>query len=761
MSSRTPRRRDALGALVVVVGVLFANASYLSGFTSANPLVTTSGLASVSKWGLFHGLSSSDPNVGYTTQALGHLAASLLLHGHLPYWNLYEGLGAPLLGEMQSAAFFPFAWLLVFANGVLLLHLSLELLAGIATFTLLRYMGLSRVASTVGGLAFAINGSFAWLANSAFNPVALLPVCILGVELCLRSATRRHIGGWVLLAVALGLSFDAGFPEVAFFDTLLAIVWALVRLAGTSKVNRFGFIRRLGTGAVCGVLLAAPAAVAFLDALRVSGTSTHSAGKYAHFSLHAGTRPLLLDPYAYGVAWLYKLPGSATLHIGSIGGFLSIAAVMLASIAVFSSRDRPLRIALALWAACAVLATYGLLGVHQVFDLVPGVSSMALGRYIPASFIFAVVFLAACGLDDLGRGSVRRGRAAAAGAIGVAATVWALVEALPLHRAAATLAHNNLFMTLTLWWPLAIACLVAAGLIWLDGRRRVLALGALMVLDAGFGFMVPTTVGPQNYQVDMSVVHYLQDHLGTSRFYSIEGAFAPNYGSYFGLSQIDVNDLPVPQAFLSYVPRELDTNVSGYLFTGYSSIHRKLPPVTTEFLDHIANFEQAGVRYLVTPRNSTFPSARVQRLYDMRPVYRDSVVAVYELAHATAFFSGPGCTYAYHDQSTVRARCAHAATLERLELNLPGWTATVNAHPVPIIAAGSVFQSVSLPSGESTIVFSYVPPHEGLAWDAFAVGLIACFGVGVTVWWRRRSTATDDDPELLDESDERVDVAPE
>ena len=48
-----------------------------------------------------------DPNVGFITQSLGHLAALDILHGHLPWWNYFEGLGQPLAGEMQSAALFP------------------------------------------------------------------------------------------------------------------------------------------------------------------------------------------------------------------------------------------------------------------------------------------------------------------------------------------------------------------------------------------------------------------------------------------------------------------------------------------------------------------------------------------------------------------------------------------------------------------------------------------------------------------------------
>jgi hypothetical protein len=46
-----------------------------------------------------------DPNVGATSQALGHLAAWDWLHGVIPWWNPYTGIGVPLAGELQPGAF--------------------------------------------------------------------------------------------------------------------------------------------------------------------------------------------------------------------------------------------------------------------------------------------------------------------------------------------------------------------------------------------------------------------------------------------------------------------------------------------------------------------------------------------------------------------------------------------------------------------------------------------------------------------------------
>ncbi|MEA2567706.1 MAG: hypothetical protein QOD49_2883, partial [Actinomycetota bacterium] len=99
--------RTAIAIYILAAGVLLANVLYLSGIFQGDPSVHRSGVATGVKPNLFPGDYTIDPNDGFTSQALGHLAAMEWLHGHVPYWNHYEGVGTPLAGEMQSAAMFP------------------------------------------------------------------------------------------------------------------------------------------------------------------------------------------------------------------------------------------------------------------------------------------------------------------------------------------------------------------------------------------------------------------------------------------------------------------------------------------------------------------------------------------------------------------------------------------------------------------------------------------------------------------------------
>ena len=105
---------------------------------------------------------------------------------------------------MQSAAFFPPVFLLQDALGFVVFHVLLELVAGFATYFLLRRLDLGRAASTAGGVAFGLCGTLAWFEHATANPVAFLPLALLGVERAREAASTSRRYGWRLLAVALG-----------------------------------------------------------------------------------------------------------------------------------------------------------------------------------------------------------------------------------------------------------------------------------------------------------------------------------------------------------------------------------------------------------------------------------------------------------------------------------------------------------------------------------------------------------------------------
>ena len=175
--------------------MLLANLPYLLGFFDPNPLDFRGGLTSAITHGLLGGRPTIDPSNGFTSQAIGHLAALDLLHLHLPWWNPYEATGMPLLGETQAAALFPPTLLTAFSNGQLYEHVLFELIAGVCTYRLLRRLGVAPPAAIAGAIAFALNGKFAWFSDAGVNPLPFLPMLLLGIERAFAAARDGRPGG--------------------------------------------------------------------------------------------------------------------------------------------------------------------------------------------------------------------------------------------------------------------------------------------------------------------------------------------------------------------------------------------------------------------------------------------------------------------------------------------------------------------------------------------------------------------------------------
>jgi hypothetical protein len=179
---------------------------------------------------------------------------------------------------MQSAALFASTLLLALSNGQLYEQVLLELVASAGTFLVLRRLGAGRWVAAGGGSAFALNGTFAWLANAPINPVAFLPLLLLGIEQAHDAALHARRGGWWLIALALALSIYAGFPETAHIDGLMGVAWLLWRCAQGGRARIGPLLLKASCGLAAGMLLVAPLLVAFLAALPHEFTGVRQLG---------------------------------------------------------------------------------------------------------------------------------------------------------------------------------------------------------------------------------------------------------------------------------------------------------------------------------------------------------------------------------------------------------------------------------------------------------------------------------------------------
>ena len=104
----------------------------------------------------------------------------------------------------------------------------------------------------------------------------------------------------------------------------------------------------------------------------------------------------------------------------------------------------------------------------------------------------------------------------------------------------------------------------------------------------------------------------------------------------------------------------------------------------------------------------------------------------------------PGRAWLTSDRPQRVAIAVEAATDAWLVLAdawYPGWSATLDGAPTPVLRANYLVRAVAVPAGKHEVVFSYDPPGHatgrtvsGVAWGVLGVALVAVVLLG----WRRR-----------------------
>jgi len=570
-----------------------------------------SGLAYGTRSPLLSGEPTIDANYGITSEALGARAAKELFSGRLPLWNPYEGFGAPLLGEMQAAALFPPTWLQILPHGHVVELAVLQLLAGLGTFFFLRKVGVDRSAALAGGLLFQLNGVFAWLRNAIYNPVAFLPWLFLVIEALYVSAARSDPFRWrfrwlVLGGVASALAVYAGFPEEVYLYTFLLLLWTGLRFLGLKAAARRIYLVDLGLASLLGLLLGLPAVLAFVGFLPEAMLGDHASGFYGKF-----VQPVLLVqyllPYIYGT--ILSAPDADLKYQvwWPTGGYIGVMPVILAAVALQLRERRALKIILALWIVVAVSVSHGVPGIYQAFMHLPLMRSTATYRYLNVSWIFCFVILTGLCLDELMRSdwaTIRRALLVGicCGCIAIAASAafaWPV-----LTRVLSEPGHIRSFVVFSLLVLVCILLVILAVARISNAKVVVRTLAVLTVLEAALYFSIPYLSYPRGGEIDFGLAEFLKRGAGFQRVVATDGGqLSPNYGSYFGISQLNWNDVPAPRLALQYIQQRLDPyGLSKTLYLPES------PDLTSEqqikrkavFAQRLNDYARAGVKYVLS-----------------------------------------------------------------------------------------------------------------------------------------------------------------
>ncbi len=536
--------------------VLVANAPILSGRVNCDPETFYIGL--LEQWAPVVHSCFLDPAVALYTQPLGHLAAQDWLSGIIPWWTPYTGTGMPLAAEVQDEAFFlPFVLLLHFKSGWFIQRLLFQFFCGAFTYAFLRRIGLGTAAACFGGALFALNGTFYISPGSVSAPMMFLPLLMIGLHQAKLAAVAKQRGGWALIPLATAGGIYAGFPEVAFFNDLLALCWATLLLAQTPAPMRWPLLAKMALGAAIGLALTLPMVVPFFQYLHYGDIGIHS-GETAKIVYPASAAPLQMLPLFYGaIAPFASAPLPViSLQWALVGGWFGCTPVLLALAAVFGTqgwvRQNRLRLLLCAWIVIWEARCFGLPVVTWFVNLLPGVGVANATRFIAPSLEFAVFTLAACGLDDIRRGFLLRGRG-----MWRTGSLFLLCLALSVLPAARDVGiwfrSEPLMLRIALVNAVAVAGSAVIVLFAMRFGKLVLTAAALVLGGAVIIFMIPELSGLRGTQLDRTGIDYLRQNAGLSRMFSV-GPLSYNIPAQWNIASINAHQLPKPAPMGSILP---------------------------------------------------------------------------------------------------------------------------------------------------------------------------------------------------------------
>ena len=721
--------------------------------------------------------------------------AARLRAGGLPLWNPDNLLGAPFLGNMQSAVFSPLNWpyYLWPDPAVLALRAWLKLfLAALGMYLLARQVLRVRpAAAALAALTFAL-GAFmtVWLLHPQTATALWLPwLWWATAGLVARPGPR-----WVAaLAAIVGASLLGGHPETAYHAAEATGLFVLFAIWQSGRRRPGAVLGVLGLWAGAYVLGAVLAAVQILPFLEYSAQSV---------SLLRRTERQLLNfwlPFSY--AWTAVSPdlfGNPARHTGwgaiinynEANSYSGVLPLLLAPLAILT-RDRGHRRLAVFLLAVAGLALGVVYKAPVVFEAalaLPGMRLM-LNHRLLVVVEFALALLAALGAETL-RQRLHEGRRLLAGAVlvisagwlaGGVGVPWLLAHtyfAVPADPAAnavwqAGLARGALLVLLCGGVLGAVIALAQA-----RPRAARLLLGLLPVvvladLWQAHGDYLPT-IARAAYLPPTVATTFLQRQPGLFRIVGGGWQFMVDTNLVYGLADVRgydaVDPLPYYQlVFAPWIKGNTHTRLNPSPLLDLLNVRYLLvapgddpntgpgaPPAGAAPYVRVLDGGTTGASIYENP--GALPRAWLVHRAEVQPDAEARPARLADPAFdraGTALLNSPllpdqplppaappagmdvlTITRYLPEQVEIATASPAPGLLILADEAFPGWEAQVDGGPVPILTVDHALRGVYLPAGSHAVRFSYRP--ASFAWGAALSGVALLVLGGLAIWPGRR-----------------------
>jgi len=204
------------------------------------------------------------------------LNSKLIKEGKTFFWNSYVGFGAPWLGSMQAAQYYPFKYVSYlwpdYWKGADFMRVLLFLVAGIGMYLLLISLGVSRRGALLGGLSYMLCQRLFLVINMpSFHVEALLPFMLFFIHEMIKTRKWHFV---ILAGCVAGIQFLGGQPESSFifgFVAVLFFLWALFHHYKSKKLLMIGLL----SGLIIVIISLAISGFHIMEFVRYLGLSNH------------------------------------------------------------------------------------------------------------------------------------------------------------------------------------------------------------------------------------------------------------------------------------------------------------------------------------------------------------------------------------------------------------------------------------------------------------------------------------------------------
>ena len=658
------------------------------------------------------------------------LAVNLLKKGQWPVWNPYSFSGTPLLGNLQTAPFYPLNiifWLMPFNLGWSLLVLLQTVLGFTFMALYLKNLRLKPEAVVLGSVTWAGSGFFiAWLeANNLAQTAIWLPLLLLFTDKIF--FTRKKIRWLLLFVLALSSAFLAGHLQTFFYISLVTGTYLLARLWQTKNKRVLLYFL---PGLFLFLILTLPQSLPLVRFIAWSARSVDQA---------AWSRPEWFIPPQNLAQFLAPdfFGNPATLNYFGVFsyqefvGYVGITGLFFSLLAIWRRDKKTLFFGiLALSALTFALPTpWGKLPF--VLNL-PLISSSQPTRLLVV-VDFALAVLSAFGLDFFLRQKS-----------GVFKTLFTALTILGLGLAALWLyvltrhSENILVSQRNLIFP-SLTFLALSFLIVLSAKVRpaIFVLLALAVFDLWrFGSKYTSFSNPEYLYPETSVTHFLQQNTGKdfSRFMTTDDRIFPpnfnviyklqsvngydplylaNYGNLIVASERGSAETKLPWGFNRIVvPKNVDSPLIDLLGVKYVLSLRdetspKLVKVFQEGETRVYQNTKAFPRAFLTA--NVLPVANNRQAMDNLwkvDLAKTAVVEKSGMVFSGDLSGGMAGILSYRENSIqIRTQSSRQSFLVLTDSFYPGWKATVDGNPETIYLTDINFRGIFVPAGTHLVEF--------------------------------------------------------